>query len=90
MTEESIYTDESIYKDTEDADADNGKTLSVPDKTKSVKRSFRKSVLMIEKEAKEELKSDAASMLRACPHYPQPALLSSFRMPHRNRFTAPA
>ena len=61
MTEESIYSDESIYKDTSE-DADNSKTLSVPGKTKSVKRSFRKSVLMIEKDAGEEpLNNDAGA-----------------------------
>ena len=60
MTEESIYTDESIYKDTSE-DVDKRKSLSVPSKTKSVKRSLRKSVLMIEKEAEEERKNDAGA-----------------------------
>lgn len=61
MTEESIYNDESIYKDTSGDTGENRKTLSVPDKTKAVKRSLRKSVLMVEKEAEEELKRDADS-----------------------------
>ena len=61
MTEESIYSDASIYKDTSGDTGENRNSLSVPDKTKNVKRSFRKSVLMIEKEAEEELKRDAGS-----------------------------
>ena len=61
MTEESIYTDESIYKDKSGDTGENRKTLPVPDKTKAVKRSFRKSVLIVEKELEEELKRDAGS-----------------------------
>ena len=61
MTEESIYTDESIYKDKSGDTGENRKTLPVPDKTKAVKRSFRKSVLMVEQELEEELKRDAGS-----------------------------
>lgn len=52
MAEESIYTEESIYSSEA---VEKTKSLSVPEKAKSIKMSFRKSVLMVEEAAEIEM-----------------------------------
>ena len=58
MTEESIFSDESIYKRSS-AEVEKRKSLAVEGKSKSVKRSLRQSVLIIDRKAEEDLKNDA-------------------------------
>ena len=55
MAEESIYTEESIYSSEA---VEKRKSLSVPEKAKSIKMSFRKSVLIVEEAAEKEMLKD--------------------------------